>query len=147
MKMNKLLTILIIAFGLCTSSVYAEWRQCSNTNPIPALVGTNDISGLFSVSTDKLTPDQSNAVKKVTSSKVPTRGAARKILAERSESVRWMAVDYSRMDDRGLRSLNRGVEGFGKQGDYIWVIEVKMLRFSEVFMVNTENGELLELIR
>lgn len=145
--MKRIQSILILAFALYASSSHAEWRQCSNTNAIPVLLGTNDISGLLSVPTDKLTPEQSNVVKVVISSKVPTRDAAWKILAERSESVRWMADARSRMQDRGLRQLNRGVEGFGKQDDYVWVIEVEMLRFSEVFMVNTDNGELLELIR
>ncbi len=144
--MKRKWTILTIALLLCASSSHAEWKQGSNTNAIPLLFGTNDFSGILSVPNDKLKPEQSDVVKVVTSGKVPTRDAAWKVLAERSESVKWMASDLSRMLDRGLRKLNRDVEGFGKKGDFVWLIEVDMAHlFHGVFLVNSQNGELMGL--
>ena len=146
MKMKRKITILVITLLLGHVTANAEWKDAPNTNAIPLLVGTNDYAGLLTIPANALTPEQSNVVATIKTSKIPSGKVAEKILADREESLRWRSVDYSRVEDPKLRKLTRGVEGFGSKGDYVWVFVV-WLHYSEVFLVNTVNGELLHLMR
>jgi len=142
----------ILLFLACTilcvgTQAYAEPKQGTDTNAIPRLLGTNDYSSAFQMPTEMLTAEQQVAVKTVASSKVATRNSAWAILAERSESLKWMTSALSRMLDRGLRKMNRDLDGFGLKGDFVWVIEVDMAhQFHQVFLVNTRNQKLIGLL-
>jgi hypothetical protein len=144
--MKRLLLLLTSSVLIATLSAHADWNEGYNTNDIPALLSSTNYESILQISADKLTPEQRTFIERIQKGKAPTRDAASRVLAERTESRKWLADARWFPKDEGLYELAYSIDGFGKKGDPIWVSRVYgMGRQLPGFLVNSRTGDLLRI--
>ena len=70
-----------------------------------------------------------------------------RVLVERAESRKWTADARWSPRVSGLYELASNIDGFGKKGDLVWLLQVlpDVNRENPVFVVDAITGNLLQL--
>ncbi|MBI3987264.1 MAG: hypothetical protein HY343_10105 [Lentisphaerae bacterium] len=141
------LSLVIPFVAVAESTKTNTLHLSSSTNTHQNLMDSRDYSGILDGPEASLSIEEKQLAKSVRSSNVPTAIDAWRKVEKMSEDMLWTRDARTLYTPLGLRKLMRDIQAFGKKGELVWVVDIKIIgQYHQVFLVHTVSGEVIELL-